>query len=191
MKLSQMTIEQIIEKFGKPIRYPSDYMELSHEIGKTVGQPISTNTVKRLLGFIVEDREPRLYTLDIISKYLGYENWDNYIDRSYSHGIKYSEIQQLNGIRYDDLQINDQIEFHYSPDRIVIIQKISKEGLFQVIKAVNCTLQVGDQIKVHQFIMNYPLFVDKIIRNGDDMGSYIAGKIGGITYLKKLAMCQD
>lgn len=188
MKLSQFTIEQIIEMFGKPIRYPSDYMELSLAIEKTVGQPISTNTVKRLLGFIVEDREPRLYTLDIISKYLGYENWDNYV-MSDTH--KVSQFKSFGGIFYFNLRLNDQIEFHYLPDRKALIQYSGKRGVFQVVKAENSKLQVGDEISVSQFLLNHPVFMKKVMRNGDNLGSYVAGKAGGLSFLKKIPAIQD
>lgn len=66
----------IEEKIGKKIRYPADCEFIVVEIEKITKQRISTNTIKRLLGFIQGVRTPRLYTLDIIAKYLGFNHWE-------------------------------------------------------------------------------------------------------------------
>ena len=187
--LSKMTIAHIEKRYGKPIRYPYDCMELSLAIETKVGQPISVNTVKRLLGFITEAREPRLYTLDLIAKYLDFENWDVYLESI--KNVNISEFKLFGGIFSFNLKLNDQIEFHYFPDREVIIQYRGKKDRFQVVKAENCQLQVGDEISIYKFLLNHPVFVGEVIRNGDDLGSYIAGKEGGLSFLKKIPANQD
>ena len=68
------------KKFGKEIRYPSDCDSLSEDIFISTKQKISVSTLKRLLGFVSGVQEPRLYTLDVLAKYLGYNNWDFYLE---------------------------------------------------------------------------------------------------------------
>jgi len=182
--LSPITVKQIVDKFGKPIRYPLDCVALSVMIENETGERISTNTLKRLLGFIDESREPRLFTLDTIAKYLGFDNWDIYWLSINKTGN--SEFGKLEEINVSELQVNDKIEFHYSPDRIVTIQ-YSGESLFEVIKAQNSKLVVDDQIEVKHFFLNYPLYINDVIRKGSHLGSFTAGKVSGITMLKKLA----
>lgn len=181
--LSELTIEHIARKFGKRLRYPSDCMNLSLTIREETGEYISVNTMKRLVGFIAEDREPRLNTLDIIAKYLGYENWTIYLESI--EDVIFSQFHVFNGIKTKYLRINDQVEFNYAPDRKITIQYCG-EFLFEVINAVNSKLLVGDKISTIQFIQNHPLLIDSVLRNEDDLGSLIVGKVGGITNLKKL-----
>lgn len=181
--LSPVTIQQIVDKFGKPIRYPLDCVALSVMIENETGERISTNTLKRLLGFIDETREPRLYTLDTIAKYLGFDNWDVYLMSINKSGN--SEFGKIEEINASDLQVNDKIEFHYSPDRMVTVQYLGTL-LFEVIKAVNSKLIVGDQFEVKQFFINYPLYINDVIRGGNHLGEFTAGKVSGITMLKKL-----
>ena len=181
--LSPVTVQQIVDKFGKPIRYPLDCVALSVMIENETGERISTNTLKRLLGFIDETREPRLYTLDTIAKYLGFDNWDVYLMSINKSGN--SEFGKIEEINVADLQVNDKIEFHYSPDRMVTVQYLGTT-LFEVIKAVNSKLIVGDQFEVKQFFINYPLYINDVIRDGNHLGSFTAGKVSGITMLKKL-----
>ena len=181
--LSPVTVQQIVEKFGKPIRYPLDCVALSVMIENETGERISTNTLKRLLGFIDETREPRLYTLDTIAKYLGFDNWDVYLMSINKSGN--SEFGKIEEINVADLQVNDKIEFHYSPDRMVTVQYLGTT-LFEVIKAINSKLIVGDQFEAKQFFINYPLYINDVIRDGNHLGSFTAGKVSGLTMLKKL-----
>lgn len=76
MILPIKVIALIEEKIDKEIRYPSDCEYLSYDIEKETKLRISINTLKRLFGFLEDIKAPRLYTLDIIAKYLGYKNWD-------------------------------------------------------------------------------------------------------------------
>lgn len=181
--LPKKVINDIVITYGKPIRYPSDCEEISRDISAKTGNPISVNTMKRLLGFISEEREPRLYTLDLIAKYLGFNNWDVYLMSIKESGN--SEFGKIEEINVADLQANDKIEFHYSPDRMVVARFLG-EGMFEVIKAENSKLVVGDQFEAKQFFINYPLYVNDVIRNGHHLGSFTAGKVSGITMLKKL-----
>lgn len=181
--LSPITINEIIKKFGKEIRYPSDYQELAYAIEKEVKKQISVNTIKRMLGNIKKDTEPRLYTLDIIAEYLGYKNWDDYIPTLKS--VNYSEFKLFNGIGFRDLKINDQLEFHYYPDRKVLIEKVEK-FLFRVMKSENSQLKEKDLLHFDQMILNHPLFILQIIRDGTELGGYVAGKVGGITFFKHI-----
>jgi hypothetical protein len=180
--LSPVTIQQIVEKFGKPIRYPLDCVALSVMIENKTGERISTNTLKRLLGFINETREPRLYTLDTIAKYIGYDDWDIYWQSINKAGN--SEFGKLEEIILAELVVDDKIEFHYSPDRMVTIRYYG-ESLFEVETAQNSKLLVGDKIEVQHFFLNYPLYINNVIRNGNYLGTLTLGKISGITRLKK------
>ena len=181
--LSPITVQHIVAKFGKPIRYPLDCVALSVMIENETGERISTNTLKRLLGFIDEPREPRLYTLDTVAKYLGYDNWDIYWLSINKAGN--SEFGKLEEINIYDLQMMDKIEFQYSPDRKVTIQYIGG-FLFDVLNAENSKLQIGDQIEAQHFFLNYPLLINNVVRNGKHLGTFTAGKVSGITMLKKL-----
>lgn len=181
--LSPITIQHITEKYGKPIRYPRDCMVLSVEIESATKKQLGVNTLKRMLGFIDEIREPRLETLDIIAKYLGFENWDIYWASISKEGN--SEFGKLEAIKVMELKLNDQIEFHYTPDRIVVIQ-YCEDYLFDVVRAEHSKLLVGDKIEVRHFYLNYPLKINDVIRKDVHLGSFTAGKISGITFLKKL-----
>jgi len=191
MVLSVVTRQHIEEKFGKTIRYPSDYEQLAYDIERTTKQRISTNTIKRLLGAIDSVQEPRLFTLDVIAQYLGFENWDVYIVSLSKEGN--SQFDKSDTVDADAcleiavtaLKRGAKIEFQYYPDRKVVLEYIIDKE-FEVIGSSNSKLRLGDVVEVGNFYLNYPLIINRVMRGGVNIGRFTAGKISGLTYLKLL-----
>lgn len=60
-------IKQLLEKrLGCAINRPADCEILANDIESITNDHVGVNTVKRLLGFKADEREPRLTTLDIL-----------------------------------------------------------------------------------------------------------------------------
>ena len=76
MLFSPFVIELLRERSGCPLRVSADCEQLALDIASATNEHIGVNTLKRLLGFIADERSPRTSTLDVIARYLGYEHWD-------------------------------------------------------------------------------------------------------------------
>ena len=179
--LSPVIKEQIEAKLGQKVRYHSDLECLCIEIEKETKQKISLNTLKRLFGFIAGVSEPRLYTLDTIAIYLGYSNWDVYLlslDKSGNSGFN-----SLQEIRIESLPVSSIVEFGYEPDRIVQV-RFEGQNSFNVILSKNSKLQENDLLEITHFVLNYPLVILNVLRDGKSMGRFTAGRVGGLTHLK-------
>jgi len=179
--LSPIIKEQIETKLGQKIRYHSDLECLCIEIEKETKQKISLNTLKRLFGFIAGVSEPRLYTLDTIALYLGYSNWDVYLlslDKSGNSGFN-----SLQEIKIESLPIYSVVEFGYEPDRTVQVI-FEGQNNFKVISTKNSKLIENDLVEITHFVLNYPLVILNVIREGKSMGRFTAGRVGGLTALK-------
>ena len=73
-----VAIRQKIEaRYGKPLRYSKDCEGLANSINKFCLDRISVTTLKRLFGFAKNVEQPRLYTLDVIAAYIGYNDWSS------------------------------------------------------------------------------------------------------------------
>jgi len=184
MVLSAITIEQLEQRFGQPLRYSSDYESLASDIQTKTNRPISTNTIKRLTGTIESVREPRIFTLDTIAEYLGYKDWDTYFASISEQGNSVFGDKSLS-IDATTLPIGSKVEFHYQPSRRVVVQK-EEDGYFKVTESEGGKLQVGDIIEIEAFHLGFPLIVKNVFRNGIDMGQFTAGRIRGIDFLKIL-----
>ena len=70
--------EEILKKFGGDLVYTKDCKFLADTICEETGKRISTTTIRRLFGFLKSNTIPGKYTLNILSAYLGYQNWEHF-----------------------------------------------------------------------------------------------------------------
>lgn len=66
MKFSPYVIDLLKQKSNKDFRLSGDCEYLALDIESVTGEHIGVNTLKRLLGFIDDEREPRPSTLDML-----------------------------------------------------------------------------------------------------------------------------
>ena len=69
------------------------------------------------------------------------------------------------------------------PDRMVLMRHSSGNECL-VTKSVNGKLREGDVVDVAHLVLGYPLYAKNVTRDGMPLGSFTAGKIGGITSIK-------
>lgn len=179
--LSKVILHHIEKKFGREIRYPLDCELLSEDIFKQTKQKISVSTLKRLLGFVKGFVEPRLFTLDTLAKYLGYSNWDVYLEDINS--TKISDFFNIEKIDVENLEVNTRIYISYEPYRKLKLNYLG-DFIFQIESSENSKLLEGDIIKVTNFIKNFPLLILEVKRNDLSLGQYRAAKSGGLSEIK-------
>ena len=178
--LSSVIIKLIEKQLEKEIRYSSDFEHLSFDIEKQTKQRVGVNTLKRLFGQIKGIKEPRLYTLDTIARYINFKNWDEMLECLDEKGN--SDFSTIEEIEISTLSKGTKIKFYYSPDRVVLIEYIEKNQ-FKVIDTLNSKLMIDDMIEVEHFVLKYPLLVKDVIRKNVSLGKFTAGKVSGITKL--------
>lgn len=183
MKLSPNIIQLLSKQCSHPISIPADCEYLALDIQSKTGVRLGATTLKRLMGFADDERHPHKSTLNVIARYLGYHDWQQLSleDAKGNSGFDTDNEE----IRSADLQTSDRIEIHYLPDREVTFKYIG-DCHYQVIASKNSKLKVGDLATVQNFILNHPLFVSAVIRNGKNLGPFTAGRVSGLSYLQKL-----
>ena len=80
-------IEAVVER---KMKTPKDFEFLSECIFEKFHERISPTTLKRLWGYLSETTTPRKSTLDILSMFVGYDNWKNFC-RAYTESTEKSE----------------------------------------------------------------------------------------------------
>ncbi len=179
MKFSPYIKDLLQQKAKRELRLPADCEYLALDIESVTGEHIGVNTLKRLLGFIEDEREPRLSTLDIIARYLDFDNWDSlkcFDDKSNS-SFNTAEDE----IRVNDLSGGQRIQISYLPDRLLELE-YSGEGRFMVKESQNSKLQIGDELIITHIVKGYPLLVSHVWREGIDLGAFTAGKAQGVSF---------
>ena len=181
--LSSIIKKKIEEKSGHPIRYPKDCEALSAIISANCNCRLSGSTLKRLYGFVKGIDKPRLFTLDVVANYLDYKSWEELLGSlNNSNDSEFKRIDQLTTRDIDKGQI---IEFGYEPKRRLVI-KYNGSNTFEVISSENSKLNGRDLLKFSNIVIGYPLFILDVCRENKSLGNYTAGKVSGITYIKKI-----
>ena len=81
------SVEGVVER---KMKTPKDFEFLSECIFEKFHERISPTTLKRFWGYLSETTTPRKSTLDILSMFVGFDNWKNFC-RAYTESTEKSE----------------------------------------------------------------------------------------------------
>lgn len=136
--------------------------------------------MKCLLGFIADERSPRRSTLDIIARYLDFKDWDTLILENSNNFSSSFEDDRDEYLAYY-MRLGQEIVITYPPNRELLLEYLG-DNQFRVIMSKNSKLLRGDLLIFTQIIRHYPLLISQVIRDGQNLGSYTAGKMQGIDF---------
>ena len=173
---------RIEQKFGEPISHTYQCSALQEKILEETGEWLGLSTLKRLFGLVSNSHMPRLSTLNIMSRYLGYENYSEF---ELENGVEelVSEFTEIESIETENLKAGEIVSLRYNPDRRITM-KYTGEGWFVIVSSYGSKLMKGDRLRVSQFVKNFQFFVSDVKRDGQSLGSYVGAKQGGIVSLK-------
>lgn len=166
---------------GKKLATPKDYDSLSEHIFSRLHIMISATTIKRLWGYLKENTSPRLATLDVLSKFVGYNDWNAFCQSLGCGETIQSDIILSRSLSVEQLKKGDKVLVTWLPDRKCVFE-FSGENDFKVISAENSKIKAGSTFRCGFLIEGEPLFIDHLIQDGMPPTSYVAGKIDGIRF---------
>ena len=174
--------EIIIRKLGRTLESPRDFEYLSEQIQSATNEYLSPTTLKRLFGYIPQTSEPRVTTLSILARFVGYKGWQDYLE----HQNVESNFVTTQKIISETLQIGQKITLAWNPDRECIVEYLGNNR-FVVLHAVNAKMQVGDQFTATQFVLGQALTAMEYVsvrQSNPLQDTYIAGVQSGLTKLE-------
>ena len=172
--------EEIESRLGFKIKYPADCERLSISIRSAINETIGVTTLKRLFGFVSDEQAPRVSTLDILARYCGFSDYEEMKREVAPSGD--SDFEEDPDIVSESLKSGSIVKFEYLPDRRVTLIYIG-DSKFRVKDCKNGSLRKNDILSISCFNNGYPLVASSVIRNGENLGRYVAGKHSGITDL--------
>ena len=165
---------------------PYDFNLLEQDIKeKVAGTAINAKTLKRFYGYDQMDSgsSVRLYTLDVLSQYVGYSNWNEYLEHLHlSEGAGSGDFKGKE-INADSLQVGETLQITWLPNRKSILKYLGNQR-FEIVETENSKWQVGDTFICMHFIQGKPLYVDNLTDKDGKLKStmYVVGENEGVTF---------
>lgn len=168
-------IEKHVQRAMKTHR---DFVWLSQEILNSMKEYVSATTLKRLWGHQRDYNHPSLYTLNFLSRYLGYSDYNAFqngdLDNCMSSNILTGCYMTANLTKDDCLRLS------WQPDRHMLVRYLDND-LFEVYEACNCKISVGDTFKSQAFVEGETLTLGGLIHENKGPFVYVIGKLGGVS----------
>lgn len=171
-------IRMLSERAGYDVATPHGAEKLQKDILSATGERLSVNTVKRLTGVLPYESEPRLSTLEILARYLGFGHLES-LEAALKENISGFCLPE-NFIDASTLPPGAMLYLEWAPGRRVAMRHT--EGEYYRVEAVeNSKLRKGDLLTLGYVAEGYPLIAKDVMRGGINMGEYTAAAEGGLT----------
>ena len=173
--------QQIEESVGRKMKTSNDFTFLSGAIWERTHDNISTSTLKRLWGYVDGPDTTRNSTLEILSKFLGFKDWDGFLEH----------IGQDNGsdrvtkqhIKTDDLKVGDLVSVSWKPNRRCTFRHLG-DYRFVVEQAENSKLKAGNTFRCALFILGEPLYLNDLVQGDNPPVAFVVGNKDGLCELR-------
>lgn len=169
----------------RKIETPADFDFLRGIIWERTHEQISTSTLKRLWGYVDGVDNARNSTLNVLSKALGYENWDAFILKLKSENVDNSDLVMSESMSSGDLKIGDMLMIAWQPNRVCLLNYLG-DNQFEVMESQNSKLKVGDTFRCGLFILGEPVYINDLRQNNGtgEPKLFVIGNKSGLTKLR-------
>ena len=181
-----LSLRQDIEhELKRRIKTPYDFEFLAGVVWERLHENISPTTLKRLWGYIDGADTTRRTTLCLLSRFLGYADWEAYLAALATRTDIESATFAGEGINIDELRVGDCVEVTWLPNRRCVF-RYEGDAHFVVTEAENAKLLVGDRFETACFIIGKPMYLDRLVRGNEPPTAYVAGAKNGLLTARKI-----
>lgn len=166
--------------FGRKVSTTSGFVALSKDVARRTGETLSPSTLKRFWGYISTNTNLSVTSLDILARYVGFASFSAFCSGDSSIYLDAESISAR------ALPKGAEVEVRWNPGRRLILRHLGG-GLFRVEISDRSKLLAGDCFEVADFIVGFPLYLGRIIRDGKELPAYVAGSTSGLTMCRVVA----
>lgn len=173
-------LSEVEKRYGRTISTSTDFEALSVVIEHEINEMLSSSTLKRMWGYVSSNPVPRISTLDILSRFVGYKDFSDFRETIKKSPAYESSFISAKYVTTSDIKEGDTVIIGWNPNRVVTLRYLGG-CRFRVLKSENSQLLEGDEFETMSFILGYPLYIPRILRSGEYTPSYVAGSNDGLT----------
>lgn len=174
--------DAVEKRFGLPLRTPRHFLALSEEIMETIREYLSETTLQRVWKYKAGYKTVAVHTLNVLSIYAGYSDWESFCDKVSESGGVESQLFSGESIDVAQLNIGTLVRLCWLPDRMCVVKYLG-EYRFEAIDTHNCKLATGDRFTCTRIQKGREMFLDNLIRENNDM-QYVIGTRNGLTSIE-------
>ena len=174
----------IEQRMGVALQSPADFEQLIQQIWNKQHRVLSLSTIKRVWGYVESSGVPRLSTLNTLSQFLDYADWNAYLVALEQRKESESGMFMGEGVRVSELQVGECIEVTWQPNRHCVFRYMG-DNQFVVEEAKNAKLQEGNTFHAVCFMVGQPMYLDNLLLADGTRTTYVAGKRHGLTSVTK------
>ena len=169
MVFNKQIIEMLMKQSGLSFDKAKDFDILCTSIFNDTGRFIGVTTMKRLMGYISDERNTNEYTLNTIAIYLGFKSWSEIsgilrINSEWNYEDDTYYIEDLNpGMRLRIKYLNRIVVFE-----VVIFKDIKA---LKVIDSINSSLKENDVLMLNE-LRKGEILEAKTVYRGKEIGNY-------------------
>ena len=180
--MTEKLCKEIEAALHRQMKTPKDFDFLKERIFGRLHILVSSTTLKRLWGYLDESVTPREKTLDVLTQFLGYRNWEEYTHRVQDpEGSQSSPVMNRKISVREEMTLGKSIRLTWQPDRVCDIEYLG-DLTFKVIASENTRLQEGDTFQCSLIVEGEPLYLDNLIQGHKQPTAYVCGKKSGVLF---------
>ncbi len=176
-----MLRQAVARSVSFPIRTSRDFELLSEAVADAGAGYLSPSTLKRVWGYVRGSQTRHAATLDILSRFAGYDCFGDFAARMREQGEVQSGFPERPSLDALTLEPGATLELSWLPDRRMTLRRLGA-CRFEILAAANTRLEAGMRVRFSHIVEGSPLVLN-IESDAVAPGSvYEIGKIDGVTF---------
>lgn len=159
---------------------PKEFEKLSEAIFSRTGVLLSPTTLKRIWGYLDEPVTARRSTLDVLSRFCGWRDYDHFIS-GMTPDIESGNVGSKTIRAGENIRPGERVRLFWNPSRVCEIEYLGNLE-WVVVEAEGTRLEPGDRFRCPLIISGEPLYLDNLTKDGTHAGAYVCGSKSGVTF---------
>lgn len=177
---------RVEEREGIKPAAPSDFITLTTHINSAIDGQLNEYTLMRLWGYLKKYKSIRHSTLDLLSNYVGYSSWSEFLKAEKAAICEESGLPIKPSIIVQNLKEGDRVRIAWLPDRVTTLVYMG-DFKFIIESNENASWNNGDTFFCRIFTVGEPLYVDSLTHtDGTEDARYCVGMHSGLTVAELL-----
>ena len=172
----------LCEALDRQMNRSSDFVFLQAYVFERTRENIGLNTLKRIWNYGNTPVTPRSFTLDVLSRAIGYRNFDDLKQFYGDEGNESSDKVLGKVVSSQDLRPGDRVTLCWDPGRRCTVEYLGSNA-YRVVSSERTKLKPGNTFQTAFFATGSPLILSNLVQDDSFATLYEIGRKSGVTQI--------